>query len=117
MIKGVVRSHGFEIIEQIGAGGFGVIYRAHQPTVGRDVAIKVILSDFARDPLYDKRFEKDARLAAQLEQSDGVPLHDYWQEEESAYLVLHCMRGGTLEETMGQEAWEMAWKQGLFFAS
>jgi serine/threonine protein kinase len=89
VIKEVVRSHGFEIIEKIGAGGFGVVYRTHQSPVGRDVAIKVILPDIARDPLFDKRFEKDARLAAQPERSDGVPLQDYWQDEESAYLILH----------------------------
>ncbi len=61
MIEEVVRGRGFEIIEQIGAGGFGVVYRVHQPSVGRDVAIKITLPEIARDPQYIKRFEKEAR--------------------------------------------------------
>ncbi len=60
-----VISHGYELIEEIGAGGFGVVYRAHQASVGRDVAIKVVLPEIARDPLFVQRFEQEARLAAQ----------------------------------------------------
>ncbi|MGB3713721.1 MAG: protein kinase, partial [Candidatus Promineifilaceae bacterium] len=95
-----VKSHGYELIEEIGAGGFGVVFRAHQPSVGRDVAIKIVLPEIARDPLFIHRFEQEARLAAQLEHPNIVPLYDYWQDDERAYLVMRWLRGGSLKTAL-----------------
>jgi oligopeptide transport system substrate-binding protein len=95
-----VKSHGYELVEEIGAGGFGVVYRAHQESVGRDVAIKVVLPEIARDPLFVQRFEQEARLAAQLEHPNIVPLYDYWQDDKRAYLVMRWLRGGSLKDAL-----------------
>jgi predicted ATPase/predicted Ser/Thr protein kinase len=97
-----VNSRGYEIKEEIGAGGFGVVYRASQPSVGRDVAIKVVLPEIARDPQFAQRFEQEARLAAQLEHANIVPLYDYWQDEKRAYLVMRWLKGGSLHELLKQ---------------
>ncbi|MGB3713167.1 MAG: protein kinase, partial [Candidatus Promineifilaceae bacterium] len=96
MVDNAVSGRGYEIIEEIGAGGFGVVYRARQPSVGRNVAIKVVLPEISRDPLFIRRFEQEARLAARLEHPNIVPLYDYWQDEERAYLVMRWMQGGSL---------------------
>ncbi|MCB0196710.1 MAG: helix-turn-helix domain-containing protein, partial [Anaerolineae bacterium] len=58
---------GFELAERIGMGGYGVVYRATQTTVERDVAIKIILPDFANRPEFIRRFETEAQLVARLE--------------------------------------------------
>ncbi len=88
----------YEVIEQLGAGGFGAVYRATQPTIARDVAIKVILPEFANRPDFIRRFETEAQLVARLEHPHIVPLYDYWREPNSAYLVMRYLRGGNLRE-------------------
>ena len=64
---------GFELRELIGEGDFGVVYRAYQASVGREVAIKVIRPEFANRPVFVRRFEAEARLVAQLEHPTSFP--------------------------------------------
>jgi serine/threonine protein kinase len=82
---------GYELQERVGGGGFGEVYRAYQPSVGRQVAIKIILPQYATHPEFIRRFEAEARLIARLEHPHIVPLYDYWRdaEEGSAYLVIN----------------------------
>jgi WD40 repeat protein/serine/threonine protein kinase len=87
---------GYEVLELIGQGGFGAVYRAFQPTLGREVAIKVILPEFANSDEFIRRFEAEAQLVARLEHPHIVPLFDYWREPDSAYLVMRYIRGGSL---------------------
>lgn len=89
---------GYEIREQIGAGGFGAVYRAFQPILKREVAIKVILPEYANSPDFIRRFEIEAEVVARLEHPHIVPLFDYWREPDSAYLVMRLLRGGTLQD-------------------
>lgn len=89
---------GYEIHEQINTGGFGAVYRANQPTIGREVAIKVILPKLASKPDFIRRFEAEAQIIARLEHPHIVPLHDYWRDPHGAYLVMRYLRGGSLHE-------------------
>jgi serine/threonine protein kinase len=57
---------GYELRERIGAGGFGAVYRAYQSTVGREVAIKIILPGLANQPEFIRRFEGEAQIVACL---------------------------------------------------
>ncbi|MCD4687312.1 MAG: serine/threonine protein kinase, partial [Anaerolineae bacterium] len=82
---------GYDIGESIGTGSFGVVYRAVQPSVGREVAIKIILPAFANQPDFVRRFETEARLIARLEHPHIVPLFDYWREPDIAYLVMRLL--------------------------
>jgi serine/threonine protein kinase len=107
MFESTVSGRGYELKEEIGSGGFGVVYRAYQTAVGRDVAVKVILPEIARDPMFARRFEKEARLSAGLEHPNIVPLYDYWRDEERAYLVMRWLRGGNLKEALAQGPWEL----------
>jgi transcriptional regulator with XRE-family HTH domain len=88
---------GFELGERIAVGGFGAVYRAIQPTVDREVAIKIILPQYADHPDFIRRFEAEAQLVARLEHPYIVPLYDYWREPTVAYLVMRLMRGGSLQ--------------------
>ena len=91
---------GYELREQIGAGAAGTAYRAYQPAVGREVAIKVIGPDLANDPAFIRRFQAEAQVIATLEHPHIVPLYDYWREPDAAYLVMRLMRGGSLASVL-----------------
>ena len=82
---------GYELRERVGAGSSGVVYRAYQSSVGREVAIKVILSQFANQPDFVRRFEVEAQLIARLEHPHIVPMFDYWRDPEGAYLVMRWL--------------------------
>ena len=89
---------GYAIHDLIGQGAFGVVYRAHQAIVDREVAIKVILPQYANQPDFVRRFETEAQLVAHLEHLHIVPLYDYWRDPTGAYLVMRYLRGGNLRE-------------------
>ena len=95
-----LQPRGYEVLELIGSGGFGAVYRASQPSVGREVAIKVILPEFAQHPDFIARFDAEARIVARLEHPHIVPLHDYWRDEHGASLVMRYLKGGSLRERL-----------------
>ncbi|KAA3663127.1 MAG: helix-turn-helix domain-containing protein, partial [Chloroflexi bacterium] len=99
---------GFLLGELIGSGGFGVVYQAIQPSVQRDVAVKIILPRFANQPTFIRRFETEAQLVARLEHPHIVPLYDYWREPDAAYLIMRLLRGGSLEEQITSGPMPMA---------
>ncbi|MFN8375063.1 MAG: protein kinase [Anaerolineae bacterium] len=98
---------GYEIREVIDKGGFGAVYRAYQPVVGREVAIKVILPSFANQPEFIRRFETEAQLIARLEHPHIVPLYDYWRDPDGAYLVMRWLRGGSLRTALQTESLDL----------
>jgi WD40 repeat protein/serine/threonine protein kinase len=93
---------GYELRERIGAGGFGAVYKAFQSTVGREVAVKIILPGFTNHPEFIRRFETEAQLVARLEHLHIAPLYDYWRDPSGAYLVMRYLRGGSLRNALQQ---------------
>jgi serine/threonine protein kinase len=91
---------GYQLRQKIGYGGFGAVYRAYQPAVEREVAIKVILPGYAADPEFVQRFETEAQLVARLEHIHIVPLYDYWRDADGAFLVMRWLRGGSLRDRL-----------------
>ncbi len=87
---------GYEIDKRIGQGGFGMVFRANQPSVGRQVAIKMILPHYADEDEFVQRFDVEAKLIARLEHPHIVPLYDYWRGDDGAYLVMRWLNGGNL---------------------
>src|SRR5215207_6709737 len=98
---------GYELREQIGRGDLGVGYRAYQPTVGREVAIKVIRPELVNQSSFVRGFEAEAQVVAQLEHPHLVPLYDYWREPEGAYLVMRWLRGGSLRQALDRGPWNL----------
>lgn len=107
MIEGTRVIKGYELHERIGSGGFGVVHRAYQTTVGREVAIKIILPHFANHPDFIRRFEIEAQLIARLEHPFIVPLYDYWRDPGGAYLVMRWLRGGSLCDALKQGPFDL----------
>ena len=91
---------GYRLLEQVGEGAFGVVHRAIQPQVGRDVAIKAVHPELANHPDFVRRFEREAQIVARLEHPHIVPLYDYWREPDAAYLVMRFLRGGSVEDLL-----------------
>ncbi|MCO5192392.1 MAG: protein kinase [Anaerolineae bacterium] len=100
---------GYELLEKVGSGAFGVVHRAYQALIGREVAIKIIQPEYANRPNFIRRFEVEAQTIARLEHPYIVPLYDYWREPDGAFLVMRYMRGGNLATAINRRgAWEPA---------
>ncbi|HVR77016.1 MAG TPA: BTAD domain-containing putative transcriptional regulator [Acidimicrobiia bacterium] len=98
---------GYELRDVIGSGEFGVVHRAYQPSIGREVAIKIIQADSSNDLTFVARFEREAQRVANLEHPHVLPLHDYWRDPSGAYLVMPLMRGGSLEKSLRGGGWNL----------
>jgi tRNA A-37 threonylcarbamoyl transferase component Bud32 len=87
----------YELRTALGQGGMGTVYRAHQISVDREVAIKVIHPKLASDRVAVKRFLREARLASRLSQPNVVNVYDFGQTDDGIlYLVMELLRGSTL---------------------
>ncbi len=90
----------YRIVEQIGAGGMGVVYRAHDERLDRDVAIKVLPEEVASDPDRLHRFEKEAKAVAQLDHPNILAIHDFGTESGVTYAVMELLDGESLREVI-----------------
>ena len=98
---------GYELLDRIGAGGFGAVYRARQTTVEREVAVKFILPAYANDLDFIRRFESEANLVARLEHPHIAPLYDFWRDPGGAYLVMRFLRGGSVHQSLQDGPYEL----------
>ena len=86
----------YEVLAPIGAGGMGEVYRAKDPRLGREVAIKVLPASFSQDPDRLKRFEQEARAAGVLNHPNITAVHDLGTHEGAPYIVTELLEGETL---------------------
>ncbi len=99
--------NGYELLERIGSGGSGAVYRARQTSINREVAVKIIQAGLANKPEFVRRFEMEAQLIARLEHPHITPLIDYWRNPEGAYLVMRYLRGGSVRNVLDIGAYEL----------
>ena len=92
----------YQIQERIGEGGMGVVYRAHQISINRDVALKLIRLDPEADTgeAFQLRFEREAHIIASLEHIHILPVYGYGVVGQVAYLAMRWLRGGTLTDLL-----------------
>ncbi len=88
----------YEIVEAIGAGGMGEVYRARDKKLGRDVAIKVLPEEFSKDQERLDRFEREARLLAKLNHPNIATLYGLEESEGQKFLVMELVGVETLAE-------------------
>lgn len=91
---------GCEILDVIGQGGMATVYRAHQISMNRDVALKVLPPEFMRQAVSLDRFKREASIVARLEHRAIVPVHDHGEYEGMPYMVMRLMDGGSVEEIL-----------------
>ena len=94
----------YEIISPLGAGGMGEVYRAKDPRLGRDVAIKVLPSAFSSDAERLHRFEQEARAAAALNHPNILTVHEISTHDGQPYVVSELLEGQTLRDALERGA-------------
>lgn len=93
----------YQIKGPLGEGGMAAIYRAFHAGTDRDVALKVLPRQLGEEPQFAARFEREARLVAQLQHPHIVPVFDFGQAQGFSYIVMPLVKGGTLvDEMQGQ---------------
>ena len=109
-----IRFGPYEVVELLGAGGMGEVYRAHDRRLGRDVALKVLPDRFARSPDRLRRFEREARLAGALNHPNILTVFDIGSQDGSPYLVCELLEGETLHARLRFERMDV--RQALYLA-
>jgi serine/threonine protein kinase/DNA-binding LacI/PurR family transcriptional regulator len=97
----------FRIEARIGRGGMAKIYRAYQASVQRYVAVKIISTDMAEEPdlnIFRERFAREVKVIASLEHTHILPIYDYGIVDDTAYLVMRLLDGGSLSDLIAEEA-------------
>jgi TolB-like protein/Tfp pilus assembly protein PilF len=94
----------YEILAPLGAGGMGEVYRARDPRLGRDVAVKVLPQEVASDPDRLRRFQREARAAGALNHPNILAVYDTGRHQTTPYVVSELLQGETLRERMSAAA-------------
>jgi TolB-like protein/Tfp pilus assembly protein PilF/aminoglycoside phosphotransferase (APT) family kinase protein len=90
----------YRIVEQIGEGGMGVVYRAHDERLDRDVAVKVLHEDVAQDADRLARFEREAKAVAKLDHPNILAIHDFGTDQGVTYAVTELLDGQDLRQSI-----------------
>jgi serine/threonine protein kinase/Tol biopolymer transport system component len=98
------RFGGYEIEAVIGRGGMASVYRAHQVSMNRTVALKVLPRQFMNDDTYLQRFNREVKIIAQLEHRNIVPVHDYGEMDGQPFIVMRYMSGGSVDDLLDHGA-------------
>ena len=104
----------YEIVAPVGAGGMGEVYRARDPRLARDVAVKVLSESLARDPQALSRFEREAKAVAALAHPNILAIHDVGTHDGVAYTVTELLEGETLRSRLEVSA--LPWREAVQIA-
>ena len=93
----------YELIDKIGKGGMGVVYRGRDSVIGRLVAIKMLISDIDVSEETRERFFREARSAGQLTHRNIIRIYDFGEETGRAYIVMELLTGESLASLLGRD--------------
>ena len=87
----------YTLIELLGRGGMGEVWKAHDTAIDRVVALKMLLPHYAKDPDFDQRFRREARAAARLDDPHVVPIYDVGEIDDRLYVTMRLINGTDLQ--------------------
>src|SRR5437016_5269322 len=93
----------YDILELVGKGGMGVLYRARDRALERDVALKMMLVDFTLDPAARDRFEREAKAVARLQHRNVVTIHELGAADGVPFIVMELLGGRDLDAILKAE--------------
>ena len=114
-LRGGTRLGSYEIVRPLGAGGMGQVYRARETRLARDVAIKVLPAELARDSERLSRFEKEARAASALSHPNIITIYEIGHADGTSFIAMELVEGKTLREAL--EAGPLGLKKVLAVAA
>jgi serine/threonine protein kinase len=101
----------YRIVERIGAGGMGVVYRAYDERLDRDVAVKVLPDEVAGNPTRVARFEREARAVAKLAHANILAIHEFGADRGVHYAVTELLQGESLREVLHHAGGPLPWRR------
>jgi len=103
----------YKVVDRIGRGAMGVVYSAHDELMGRDVAVKVMMTDLEGEPDIRARFMREAQVSAKLNHRNIVTIFDIGEDNGRLFIVMELLKGETLDRSLKQRSFSIEEKVDL----